>query len=260
MTKGTSFAVQAVLLLGFLGVLPGPLTRAQEKQDNRHRSPRATVRTLLTVITLAREAPQRIGDAAACLDLSGLPANQKNTGGLLATQLEAILRARGVDTDQLPDEMTEAVFVFPDESGNRIALQRMPDGRWLFDRETVALIPKLYAETQKHRQDKNREAASLNVTPDYASPRATVRTLIEGYRRQDFSRILRCLDLSEIPAVAREQVGTQMANKLKQIIVRHRLPILQEIPDSNYSDPYVILSQPEGIIEVVRLASGWPQG
>jgi MscS family membrane protein len=60
--------------------------------------------------------------------------------------------------------------------------------------------------------------------------------------------------------VAREEVGTQLANKLKQILVRQRRIILQEIPDSNYSDPYVFLSQPEGAIELVRLPSGTRKG
>jgi MscS family membrane protein len=60
--------------------------------------------------------------------------------------------------------------------------------------------------------------------------------------------------------VARDEVGRQLASKLKQIIVRYQMPILQEIPDSNYSDPYVMLSQPEGVIELVRLTSGNRKG
>src|SRR5262249_7249714 len=149
-------------------------TQAQEKQGDKHRSPRATVRTLLTDITAARGNPQMIQDAAACLEL---PPGQRN-GGLLATQLEAILRARDVDTELLPEEIQEDVYVFPDDPAHRIALRRMPDGRWLFDRETVAQIPKLYADAQKHLQDRNKEAAALNVSPDHASARATLRTFV----------------------------------------------------------------------------------
>jgi MscS family membrane protein len=235
------------------------MTHGQEKRE-RQRSPQATVRTLLTSITLARGVPHFIDDAVACLDLAGLPAEQKKTAGILATQLEAVLRSLDVSTGLIPDEIEEAVYVLPDRSGHRIGLRRLPDGRWVFDRETVAQIPKLYAETQKHRQDSNKEAAALQVSPDHASPRATTRALIEGFRHRDYRRILRCLDLSEVPTVAREEVGTQLANKLKQIIVRYRLPVLQEIPDSNYSDPHVVLSQPEGVIELVRVASGPRKG
>jgi MscS family membrane protein len=219
------------------------------------------VGTLLTAITVARlEDRKAIQDAAACLDLSGLPANQQNTAGLLATQLEAILRAKDVDTKLIPEEAKDGVYVLSDEPGQRIALRRLKDGRWLFDPETVALIPKLYAETQKHRQDKNKETAALSVSPELALARATFRTVWEAWARGDLRRVSACLDLSEVPAVAREEVGTLLAGKLRQIILRHRLPILQEIPDSNFSDPHVLLSQPEGVIELVRVPSGPRKG
>jgi MscS family membrane protein len=248
------------LLAGLLFALAAPQGRGGEPPQ-RYRSPRATVRTLLTAITLARGGePRRLEEAGACLDLTGLPARQRNTGGVLATQLEAILRARDVDTEALPDNLEEAAYVLPGKEAQRIALRRTPDGRWLFDRETVAQIPALFLETRKQRLESNREAAALNVSHDHASPRAAFRSLVEGYRRQDHDRILHCFDLGDIPNVARQEVGTQLANKLKQIVLRCRLPILQEIPDSNYSDPYVWLSRPEGVIEVVRLPSGARKG
>src|SRR5262249_43323619 len=156
---------------------------------------------------------------------------QQGTAGMLATHLEAVLRARDVDTRLIADEVKDPVYVLPDQSGERIALRRTPAGRWQFDRETVARIPKLYAESQKHRQERNKEVAALHVAPDHPSARATVRTMIDGLRRGDYERALRCMDLDEIPPVARQQVSRQLASKLKQIIVRYQLPILQEIPD-----------------------------
>jgi MscS family membrane protein len=259
MTKGSPAAISCLLLIGLLCGFPAPLTMAQDKADGKHRSPRATVRTLLTAITVAQANPQVIQDAAACLDLGGPAADQPNAG-LLATQLEAVLRARDVDTELIPDNPEGTVYVFPEGNGQRIALARTPDGRWLFDRATVAAIPRLYAEAQKRLQEKNKEAAALSVSPEYASARATVRTLVNGYRRHDQGRILGCFDLGDVPTVARLEVGTQLANKLKQIIMRQRRVILQEIPDSNYSDPTVLLSQPEGVIELVRLPSGDRKG
>jgi MscS family membrane protein len=249
-----------VLLLVLLCALLGRGLHAQQAPNGQHRSPRATVRTLFTNISLAHAAPQRIEEAISCMDLSDLPANQQGNAGLLATQMEAVLRARDVDTEIIPEEVQGDVYVLPGEDGQRIGLRRMPDGRWLFDRETVAQIPRLYADAQKHLQEKNREAASLSVSPEHASPRATFRTLLQGARHHDSQRIVRCMDLNEIPMAARQEVGTQLADKLKQIMVRHRLPILQEIPDSNFSEPFVWLSQPEGVIELVRLPSGNRKG
>jgi MscS family membrane protein len=258
-TKGLPAAARFLLLLVSLFGLPGPLARAQEASEDKHRSPRATVRTFLTAITVARRDPQLIREAASCLDLSGLPADQQN-GPLLATQLEAVLRGRDVDTELIPDQAAGTSYVFPDGPGGRIALRRMPDGRWLFDRDTVARIPQLHAAAQKHLQDKNKAAADLNVTPEYASARATVRTLVVAYRRQDFDRVLAAMDLGDVPPVARREVGRQLASKLRQIIVRQPRVILQEIPDSNYGDPFVWVSLPEGVVELVRLPSGDRKG
>jgi MscS family membrane protein len=250
----------SLFLAGWFFVVAASTARAQDKRDGLQRSPRATVRTLLLSVSLAQGAPKRIADAVSCLDLSGLPAGQRDSAGQLATELEAVLRSWDVDTRVIPDDSKEDSHVLADRTGQKVVLRRMPDRRWLFDRDTVARIPQLYAQTQKNRQEKNREAAAQNVSPAFASPRATVRTFIDSFRREDYRVILRCLDLSEVPAVARDEVGRQLANKLKQIILRHRLPILQEIPDSNYSDPHVVLSLPEGVIEVVRLTSGARKG
>jgi MscS family membrane protein len=260
MRKPWSSALAFFFALVLLSVLPGQRLPAQEKQDDRHRSPRATVRTLLTSITVARANSQLIEGAVSCLDLSGLPADQKESAPLLATRLEAVLRARDMDTETLPNKVAGDEYILPDGQDSRITLRKMKDGRWLFDKDTVAHIPKLYADAQKQLQDKNREAAALSVSPDFASARATLRTMVNGYRRQDFSRILACMDLSDIPSAAREEVGRQLANKLRQIIVRHPRVILQEIPDSNYSDPYVLLSSPYGAIELVRIPSGPRKG
>jgi MscS family membrane protein len=211
-------------------------------------------------VTLGRGAPHFFQKAAACLDLSGLPANQQSNGSLLAIQLEAVLRARSVESQLLPDQVKSDVYVLAEGPGHRLALARMPDGRWLFDRDTVAQIPKMHDDVRKQLQDKNRDLATVNVSPDYASAQATFRTLVNAFRRQDEQRILACFDLGEIPHVAREQVGRQLANKLKQIIVRYRMPILQDIPDSNFNEPYVYLSRPEGVIELVRVPSGERKG
>jgi MscS family membrane protein len=250
----------APFLALLLSAVPGEPAGAQEKADERYRSPRATARTLFMAVTVSRVNPQRVQDAADCLDQSALTDEQRQNAGVLASDLEAVLRSRDVDTDRLPDRVDENVYVFPDGQGQRIAMHRTAAGRWLFDPETVAAVPRYYAEVQKKLQEKNREAASLNVSPDYASPRATVRTLFLGYRRQDDNRILGCMDLSDVPTVARQEVGAHLAHKLRQILVRYRLPILQEFPDSNYSEPYVWLSQPEGLIELVRLPAGDRRG
>jgi MscS family membrane protein len=249
----------SAFLLLVLGWATVDRAGAQPKADDGKNSPQATVRSFLRAASFARESPKYIKAAIECLDLSGHPPERRNPG-LLANHLEAILRARDVDTDSIPVKTEETTYVLPDTQGVRIALQRQPDGRWLFDRETVAQIPKMWTDIQKQLQDKNREAAALNISPDFASARATFRTFLKAHFRHDTATVLKCLDLQDVPAVARQEVGLQVANKLRQIILRYRLLIFQEMPDANYSDPYVWLSQPEGTIELVRRASGEHKG
>jgi MscS family membrane protein len=257
MKKFFSIVSILLLVLVLVAALPGP--KAQTPEDNnKQSSPRATVRTLLTSINAARNNPRFIDAAVACLDVTGLGANQ--TPSRLAFQLEAILRDRDVDTDRIPDEDEDGVYLFPDVQGRRIALKRTSNGRWVFDRDTVVQIPDLYAEAQKRLQDKNKEAAALNVSPEFASPRAAFRTFLKAVRAQDTPRLLHCLDLRDIPVAAQEQVGKQLAHKLQQTIFRARMIIYQEMPDTNYCDPFIWLSQPEGVIELVRTPSGDQKG
>src|SRR5205807_5709068 len=124
-------------------------------------NPRATVQTLYAAVSAARQNPKYIADATACLDLGGLPADRPDSE-LLAVQLESVLRAADVNTERIPDEPAGDVYDLAGPDGGRIALRRQPDGRWLFDRETVAQIPKMAAAARKILQDKNREAATLN--------------------------------------------------------------------------------------------------
>ncbi len=72
--------------------------------------------------------------------------------------------------------------------------------------------------------------------------------------------MLACLNLEDVPPVARREVGEQLAHKLCQVIFRHRLVVYQDIPDSNYSEPYTWLSHPEGVIELRRLSAGERKG
>ena len=58
-------------------------------------------------------------------------------------------------------------------------------------------------------QDRNKEAAALNVAPEVASPRAAFRTFLTAYFRNDSERTLRCLNLAEVPPAARDEVGKQ---------------------------------------------------
>jgi MscS family membrane protein len=246
-------AIACLLVLTLAG--PGPAQQRAEKC----RTPRATVQTLFAAVSSASQNPRFIDDAVACLDLSGLAPDQGDPARL-AVQLESALRAVDVNTELIPEVIDGDAYALPGPEESRISLRRQPDGRWLFDREAVARIPKLGAEARKILQERNKEAAALNVAPEVASPRATFRTFLRGYFRGDTQSVLRCLDLGEVPAAARREIGELVAGKLCQVIFRYRSIVYQDIPDSNYSDAYVWLSLPEGAIELIRLPSGDRKG
>jgi MscS family membrane protein len=243
----------------FIPILATPL-RADEP-DPRFRSPRATMRTLYTAIEMAREDPRFIAGAAECLDLSSNP-KAAAYGGLLATKLEAVLRAKEVLTSSVRNESDQETYTIPDTPGVTLTMKRLPDGRYLFecDKDAIQAISKAWADSQKVLADRNREAASLNVPLDYASPRATFRSFLTAIHRHDLDTAIRCLDLHDIPAVARTEVGYQMAGKLAQFINRQRLVILQDIPDVNFAGNYVFYSQPTGIVEIARQYAGDRKG
>jgi MscS family membrane protein len=233
--------------------------RADEPRAEKLRSPRATVQTLFAAVGGARENPAYIKEATACLDLGGLPPDMRDPD-LLAVQLEAALRAADVTTERVPQDVSGDACALAGPDGGRIGLRRQPDGRWLFDQATVAQIPVMAAAARKVLQDRNKEAAALNVAPEVASPRAAFHTFLTAYFRGDSERTLRCLNLAEVSPAARGEVGGQLAHKLCQIILRNRSVIFQDLPDSNYGDAYVWLSQAEGTIELVRLPAGERKG
>jgi MscS family membrane protein len=257
-TRWRGPAAAQVLVLTLLAGAAG-LARAQVEPAAKRFSPRATVQTLFAAVGAARENPGYIKEATACLDLGGRAPGQRDPD-LLAIELETVLRAADVNTERIPEEVEGDAYALSGPEGGRIGLRRQPDGRWQFDRETVAHIPQMGVAARAILQTRNKEAATLNVAPEVASPRATFHTFLSAYLRGDGERALRCLNLAEVPAAARAQVGEQLAHKLCQVIMRNRSVIFQDLPDSNYSDAYVWLSRPEGTIELMRLPAGERKG
>ncbi len=110
--------------------------------DPRFRSPRATVRTFLIAMNLTEDDPHRIEEAIACLDLSEMPADQRN-GGRLAFELEFILRSTNIPTYVIPDDADDADCEIGEGKDIKLRLHRLPDGRWLFEGKTLEKLPKM---------------------------------------------------------------------------------------------------------------------
>ncbi|MFO0959272.1 MAG: mechanosensitive ion channel [Isosphaeraceae bacterium] len=256
----------AMTVLAPIAFLIATLSVAQEvpRADDptmarRYGTPRATVRSLHGFLELARLDPKQIAGATACLDTGDLPPGAP-TAGLLATKLDTVLRAREIAPSLVPDDPTLGSFELPAFQGHTIALRKGTDGLFRFDRATVAAIPEMWMQVQQLVRDHNRELAAINVSPEFATPRSTFRTFLLALTRSDLDRASRCLDLDDIPTVCRREVGRQLVVRLKQVIDRERVAGLADIPDTNYADPYVWLSETAGVIELAREFDGPRKG
>lgn len=223
------------------------------------RTPRATVRTLFVATELARESPHYVETATRCLDLAGSHVRDQDAG-VLAVQLEAILRAHEIHTRLIPDDASLPSYSIVLSPAHRLTLRRNNSGSFLFDADSLALIPKLWVDAHHKLQTLIQESAALNVTPRFSTPRATMRTFFVAVHRQDTHSAIACLDLNDIPSVARAEVGAQLVLKLVRVINRIKLVILQDIQDTNYSIPFVFYSQPTGVIELSRQSAGDRKG
>ncbi len=118
-------------------------------------SPRATMATFLHAMNdIKRGDPERIADALSTLDLSGVnPLVRRERGEDLAWMLLEILdRTRLVDLERVPDRREGEPWVFERYGSGEIRIRRLDDGRWLFDRETVAALPAILEEVSEREK------------------------------------------------------------------------------------------------------------
>ena len=97
----------------------------------------------------------------------------------------------------------------------------------------------------------------IGTVPDrhhaLGSPRATLRTFMEGFDEGDDgrARIERTMDLSRVDPAVRAQEAPLLADFLRQVILRTGTVVWQQIPDDPASEaPYVHLVHPRGRIVI----------
>jgi hypothetical protein len=99
-----------------------------------------------------------------------------------------------------------------------------------------------------------------DVPADFRSPYATFRTFSEALKKGDLDTAAQCLDLADVPDPARAIVGRELALKLKEVLDRTVLVILQDLPDSSVGVPLEALVQKEGRIAAERQVAGDRKG
>ena len=168
------------------GGTPGviPARAAAAPLDPRFRSPRATVRTFLIAMNLTEDDPHRIEEAVACLDLSGIPADQRD-GGRLAFALEFILRSTNIPTVVVPDHADGPDCTIGENKDVKLTLHRMPDGRWLFDTKTLQELPRMRLFLWQRDVAAGQGKEIGDVPAGFRSPYAMFHTFIDAFKMGD---------------------------------------------------------------------------
>jgi len=143
---------QDVSLLADLAATATPSTTPEPVETLRvpadYASARATMQTFLEAFYADGEP--LLDTAAACMDLSGLPAELRTGRGReLAVELKHVLdRTRYVSFEEIPDRAEDPPYVFLRTAEGEVVVARQPDGRWLFTADTVASVDELYRATR----------------------------------------------------------------------------------------------------------------
>ncbi len=130
-------------------------TRAQSTDANPIPAERASARrTFVTFLTAMNDVAgglgDRMSDATACLDLSGISEliREERAPELAIDLKEIIDRLKRVHPTSLPDEPEGAPYQFHKRPEGRIVLERMASGEWLFSAETIAAVPALISAVE----------------------------------------------------------------------------------------------------------------
>ncbi len=223
--------------------------------------------------------------AAQALDLSKLTtAERRERGPALAQMLAFVLQRRGyVFSQLLPNSPSAPLFTWHADADGRIALERIhpTEGKdaWLFNRHTVANLPKMYAAAQRAIPDARYVRLGLvipplkadgtvtvtlkrpaNVPDRLASPRAMLQTFFRAMDMADsndarLTEALDCMDLGAIPDADRRVVGATLADKLDGVLRAVQIDIAA-VPDSWDAAPVMLGDGTRLKVDLVRQKDG----
>jgi MscS family membrane protein len=177
----------------------------------------------------------KLADALEYLDLDNVPiADRATQGSKLAARLEAILRRLPIDLSAIPNDWNAPSQILGESEGVRVEIVRQRDGCWSFSEATVARIPEMFDKLA----GKIRPEAGHGEHHD--SARDTMMTFQSAARRRDFTQGARCLNLSDIPTSAQDDLGPVLAFKLQYALERIGRIYIQEVPDNAEGPRYVV--------------------
>jgi len=145
------------LALGLILLASGRPAAGQDFKE--HENPRSLVKGFIRAAALADADPDSMAEAAACLDLSGVPPEERaKRARTTVLQLKRLLNSvKIVPPDEIPDAVKGPPVVLHDAPEGAIVVERV-DGRWLFSADSVAEVPDLYAALEAQRREREEAA------------------------------------------------------------------------------------------------------
>ncbi len=147
--------LRCLLLIGLLGYFPLLLAEQELSSDNVENhveippelaNPRATVQTFINAMQAVAEGDkQQLSVASSTLDLSDVSmVIHREKGNELAYSLySAIERSQKVNLKSIPTAPKTSQYVFAQYPQGKIEIVRLNDGRWLFSKTSLKVLPNI---------------------------------------------------------------------------------------------------------------------
>ena len=169
--------MKKLLLILLLGLLPliavaeesdndGAETAQQAPVPESLKSPRATMATFIHAMNdIKRGDVDKINEAVTTLDLTSV--NQlvrKEQGQKLAwLLLEVMDRTRLVNLERIPDETEGDAWIFERYKSGVIRIALYPDGRWLFDNDSITHLEDIWDEVADKKKVKGLDDSDAHL-------------------------------------------------------------------------------------------------
>lgn len=210
-------------------------------------SPREVLKGFFKAMDEADTNDARVRDSLEYLDLRAIAEQDRLVlGGKLASKLEALLRRAEIELASIPDTWNAPPQFLGEARNFHLELSRQPDGCWRFTEETMGRVPALFDKLSA------RDRLDRDGTGQFESARDTIVRFLTHANQKDPDRAAACLDLSEIPIAAQDDLGPILAVKLEHVLNRLGRIYIQEVPDDPEGPRYVHYRGELGRIIIAR--------
>lgn len=135
---------------------------------------------------------------------------------------------------------------------HRLSLSKGADGKWRFDRATMAGLPSLLQEMTRNWNQYQAERGKL--VDNLGDPTQLFDSFLERLVAEDYESASQCLDLGRLPPENRKAEGARLAWMLGLAIQRLGFVFSQDVPVEPSRPPYLWYAGLEGFVLADRIS------